>query len=62
MSKNKFETEKQMLISISLPPSILEKIDKLSGDIPRSAYLRKRIVAIVEKEVETVVQNGTFND
>lgn len=52
MSKTKLETERQILISISLPPSILEKIDKLSGDIPRSAYLRKRIIAIVEAEAQ----------
>lgn len=52
MSKTKLETERQILISISLPPSILEKIDKLSGDIPRSAYLRKRIITIVEAEAQ----------
>lgn len=62
MSKNKLEAERQILISISLPPSILLKIDKLSGDIPRSAYLRKRIIAIVEEEAEKAVKNGTFND
>ena len=52
MSKTKLETERQILISISLPPSILEKIDKLGGDIPRSAYLRKRIIAVVEAEAQ----------
>ena len=52
MSKNRMEAERQILISVSLPPSIVVKIDKLSGDIPRSAYLRKRIITIVEAEAQ----------
>jgi len=52
MSKTKLEAERQILISISLPPNIVKSIDIMRGDIPRSAYLRKRIIAIVEAEAQ----------
>lgn len=50
MTKQQVEAVPQIGISMSLPPNIVKSIDIMRGDIPRSAYLRKRIIAIVEAE------------
>ena len=52
MTKEQQEVTPQIGISIGLPPQIVKSIDIMRGDIPRSAYLRKRIIAIVETEVQ----------
>ena len=52
MTKEQTESKLQIGISIGLPPHIIKSIDIMRGDIPRSAYLRKRIIAIVETEVQ----------
>lgn len=35
-------------ISVGLPNSIVQVIDKLRGDIPRGSYLRKMIITVVK--------------
>jgi len=52
MSTEQKAAERQILVNIGLPPLILDKVDQMRGDIPRSAFLRKRIIQIIEKEVE----------
>lgn len=47
-------------VSVGLPLHIVRIIDKMRGDIPRSAWLRKKIIKVVE--AEAAVQNGTFNN
>ncbi|MGA2625452.1 MAG: hypothetical protein ABSF63_00135 [Candidatus Bathyarchaeia archaeon] len=34
-------TDKALIITISLPESLVKQIDEARGDVPRSRYLRK---------------------
>lgn len=52
------ETLPQIGISIGLPPYIVKLVDNIRGDIPRSAYLRKKIITIVQSESEKGGQNA----
>lgn len=51
MNKGNLETLPQIGITVGLPPQIVKSIDIMRGDIPRSAYLRKKIIAAVEAEL-----------
>lgn len=43
------ETRKT-LVSVSLPVQIIDKIDIMRGGVPRSAFLREKIMFFVQKE------------
>ena len=52
MTQEQTKKEPQTLVSIGLPHEIKDKIDEMRGDISRSLYLRKRIIAMVNAEIQ----------
>ena len=53
--------KRQVTVCISLPMYFLNWIDAKRGEIPRSAYIRKKLMAIADNETEKAGKNGTFN-
>ena len=52
-------TDNTLKLGITLPKSIIQKIDQKRGDIPRSRYIRRaieRYLAISNKDIETTAK------
>ena len=52
-------TDNTVKLGITLPKSIIEKIDKKRADIPRSRYIRRaieRYLAISNKDIQTTAK------
>ena len=43
-------TLRQGAVNIGLPVEIVKKIDKIRGDVPRSTFLRKKIIALFDNK------------
>ena len=51
-------TDMTVKLGITLPKSIIQKIDNMRGDIPRSKYIRRvieRYLAISNKDIKTII-------
>ena len=44
------KTDKTEKVGITLPGSILKRMDKVRGDIPRSTFIRRAIEQFLKKE------------
>jgi hypothetical protein len=52
-------TDMTVKLGITLPKSIIQKIDNMRGDIPRSKYIRRvieRYLAISNKDIKTTAK------
>lgn len=56
MIEKKEETTQQVLVSVGLPLHVVLKVDEIRGDIPRSTYLRKKIIAAVEEDLTQITK------